>query len=382
MLGSEILDVAIGLIFVYILVSIICSAVREALEAWMKKRAVYLERGIRELLNDPQGSGLAADVFHHPLIFGLFPAQTYEAKKSSWNRGAGLPSYIPSKSFALALLDIVARGTIQKPLVAGETQPITIEGIRQNVDKLPNGQIKRVVLTALDAAQGNLDKLQANLEAWYDSAMDRVSGLYKRSTHWILFAIGLFVAASMNVDTLEITHHLYRDESARAAVVAAAGKISPDVTEKVAKATISSLDLPIGWPEGKNPWVPPSWSPSAIRDALWEHFLGWLLTAFAATLGAPFWFDVLNKVMVIRSTVKPHEKSPEEGSEDRQDRAIAITAGQPAADVGVSAAATPSTTTIGNAADPDVGVDGCDLNFATVTPTSDEQLPAAEGGVA
>ena len=45
---------------------------------------------------------------------------------------------------------------------------------------------------------------------------------------------------------------------------------------------------------------------------------GWLVTAFAVMLGAPFWFDVLNKFMVIRSTVKPHEKSPEEASEDRQ----------------------------------------------------------------
>jgi hypothetical protein len=45
--------------------------------------------------------------------------------------------------------------------------------------------------------------------------------------------------------------------------------------------------------------------------------VGWFITALAATLGAPFWFDVLNKVMVIRSTVKPKEKSPDEASEDR-----------------------------------------------------------------
>jgi hypothetical protein len=49
-----------------------------------------------------------------------------------------------------------------------------------------------------------------------------------------------------------------------------------------------------------------------------EVLLGFLTTALAGMLGAPFWFDVLNKVMVIRSTVKPHEKSPEEASEDRQ----------------------------------------------------------------
>ena len=46
------------------------------------------------------------------------------------------------------------------------------------------------------------------------------------------------------------------------------------------------------------------------------HWLGWLLTAFAVSFGAPFWFDLLNRFMVVRSTVKPKEKSPEEGSKD------------------------------------------------------------------
>jgi len=45
--------------------------------------------------------------------------------------------------------------------------------------------------------------------------------------------------------------------------------------------------------------------------------LAGLVKALAAKLGAPFWFDVLNKFMVIRSTVKPCEASQEEGSEDR-----------------------------------------------------------------
>ena len=49
--------------------------------------------------------------------------------------------------------------------------------------------------------------------------------------------------------------------------------------------------------------------------------IGWFITAFAISLGAPFWFDILNKIMVIRSTVKPFEKSPPEGSEDRQPQA-------------------------------------------------------------
>jgi hypothetical protein len=53
-------------------------------------------------------------------------------------------------------------------------------------------------------------------------------------------------------------------------------------------------------------------------DQLASHLFGWILTAFALSFGAPFWFDTLNKIMVIRSTVKPREKSQEEASEDRQ----------------------------------------------------------------
>jgi len=42
--------------------------------------------------------------------------------------------------------------------------------------------------------------------------------------------------------------------------------------------------------------------------------VGWFLTACAISLGAPLWFDLLNKISVVRSTVKPQEKSPEEPS--------------------------------------------------------------------
>jgi hypothetical protein len=63
-------------------------------------------------------------------------------------------------------------------------------------------------------------------------------------------------------------------------------------------------------------------SPPGLTEWI-EIGLGWLVTALAIMLGAPFWFDVLNKFVVVRSTVKPHEKSPEEASEDRQERLAA-----------------------------------------------------------
>src|ERR1044071_3229730 len=114
MLGSGSLEVVIGVIFLFLLVSLACSAVREGIEAWTKTRAAYLEYGLRELLHDRAGSGLAAQLFNHPLIYSLY-AEEYAPGRSDRRpgllaKGRNLPSYIPSKSFALALLDLAARG--------------------------------------------------------------------------------------------------------------------------------------------------------------------------------------------------------------------------------------------------------------------------------
>ena len=79
MFGSQVLEVAIALVFVYLLVSMVCSAVREGIESKLKSRAAYLERGIRELLHDPDARGLARSFYEHPLIYGLY-ANSYIAK--------------------------------------------------------------------------------------------------------------------------------------------------------------------------------------------------------------------------------------------------------------------------------------------------------------
>jgi len=66
------------------------------------------------------------------------------------------------------------------------------------------------------------------------------------------------------------------------------------------------LGIPLGWADGTK------------QETLPNILLGWLLTALAVSLGAPFWFDILNKIMVVRSTVKPREKSHEEQSKDKK----------------------------------------------------------------
>ena len=409
MFGSKILDVAIGIIFLYILISIICSAIRESIEAWLKTRSVYLEHAIREMLNDQDAKGLAKDFFNHPLIYGLFSGE-YKPSKSAKRpgilaSGSNLPSYIPANSFARTMMDLAAHGPASDTATAESAQGgsvISLGAIRSNISKLQNPKVARVLLMAIDSAQGDLDKAQANIEAWFDSAMERVSGQYKRSTHWIIFWIALFVAITLNVNTITIADYLYRNDAVRAAMVARAeqaakdpavsGSQDPAVTSgktpyEMAKEDLYSIKLPIGWTDegGKALLKLPTTNRLKWLSDWLAQIFGWLLTAFAATQGAPFWFDLLNKAMVLRSTIRPKEtgqgEAPKVGQPATIRTEVTTTAGQggsggSAAGVGT---ATPSAQSGENDSDEN-DVDGCDVDILDVTP--DEDLPAAEGGVA
>jgi hypothetical protein len=41
-----------------------------------------------------------------------------------------------------------------------------------------------------------------------------------------------------------------------------------------------------------------------------QKLIGLLLTMMAISFGAPFWFDMLNRVTVIRSALKPQQSEP------------------------------------------------------------------------
>ncbi|MGI4873126.1 MAG: hypothetical protein ACRYFX_18355 [Janthinobacterium lividum] len=395
MFGSQILEVGLGVVLVFILTSIMCSVIREGLDAWLKTRAAFLEYGIRELLHDREGTKLAAAFFNHPLIYSLFAGEytpgSTTSRPSAFTKGGTLPSYIPTRNFALALLDMAARGPVTDVNSSTDQAPgISLESIRANVGNLQNPAVQRVVLTALDSAQGDLNKVQSYLQDWYNSSMDQISGWYKSSSQWVIFWVALVVAITLNINTITITDYLSHNDVARAALVARAqatvknsGAVTADYYQ--AKSALDSLALPIGWSNG---WGAPRQHVRAAAQGFeyWNDLLapvaGWLITALAAMLGAPFWFDVLNKIMIIRSTVKPHEKSPEEASDDRQ--LPPAQPGPPATPAGslpgpeTLSYSTPATATL--PADAHSDLDGCDVVAVNLTP--DEDLPAAEGGVA
>jgi len=284
---------------------LIGTAINEWISGILGMTAINLEEGIRNILNDPDGKGLTKAFYDHPLI-------------SSLARGREKPSYIPPRLFALALMDVIVPPDSDK----GSK---TVDQIRRSVEKIEVEGLRKNILIALDEAGNNIHQARQNIEKWFDEGMDRVSGWYKRKIQWITLGYALLITIFLNVDTIALTNALYRDSTLRAGMVAVAeemvkqpaGETSTKKTEetlKGVKAELEKIKLPIGWDISAKP-EPPSESP--IYDWI-VRICGWIITAFAVTLGAPFWFDVLNKFINIRSSgIKPKppgEKKQEESS--------------------------------------------------------------------
>jgi hypothetical protein len=287
MFGSTILDVAVAIVFIYLLVSLVVSAMNELIAALLKSRAKNLVKGIQALLQDPSQTGWVARLYEHPLIESLSPPNSK-------------PSYIPSRTFALALLDLIAPATTDGSR--------TLADLKTGMANLPES-LQRTLTTLLEESQHDVERLKTQIEIWFNNGMDRASGWYKRKTQWIQFFLGLGLVIFLNVDSVHIGRTLFAInsplraslvESAKSFVVQPGGTNRPikDVVE-----AISTVSLPIGWSEFPKP------------DQLPIVLLGWLITAFAVSLGAPFWFDLLNKFVNVRASGKAPEEQPKSPKE-------------------------------------------------------------------
>jgi hypothetical protein len=206
MFGSQILEVAIGLVFVYLLLSLICTSANELISSWSKKRGQLLRKGIENLLSDPTKPKLAQEFYEHPLI------------KALYQEGRD-PSHIPPRTFALALLDIISP--------AGSNGPKGVEGFRDAVTTAfeKDSWLRRAVLPLMDEAGEEIAKFRENIERWYDDAMARVTGWYKRTMQLWTVGLAVIITIGLNVDTIEIANNLWRSPTLRASLIAAAQKM-------------------------------------------------------------------------------------------------------------------------------------------------------------
>lgn len=192
-----------------------------------------------------------------------------------------------------------------------------MDAIRVAVANIQNPFVQRALTTLVDTSGSNVNKFLEATEAWYNSGMERVSGWYKRRVQWIIIGLALALAVALNADTLVIADHLSQDPSLRSAVVSAAANYvntqpqdgTPADRLKQNMDTLGALALPIGWasPDCQKT-IDPRQPPCTFGGWLLK-ILGWLMTVFAISLGAPFWFDLLNKVVGLRSTLKPEPKA-------------------------------------------------------------------------
>jgi hypothetical protein len=347
---TALVTVVLGMLLVYLIFAIVVSRLQEWLSHVLATRGKFLREGIHRIVAD---DGLSTRVLRHPLISSLYRDTSARAAP---------PSYIEPAHFALALANILmrrgstpeVRSKDSADLAAkseARTQKLTYENLRAALESFgaQRSPIADALLPVVDRANGDLNAALKGIEDWFSSGMDRVSGWYKTSARRRLLAIGFVIAAVVNVDSIAIFQSL-NDNPVQAKNLA-------DVAEQLSRTgQIGSLDvkalsdrapndeewkalrailvraerhsgLPIGWQclgtvTSAGGYTKAEPSPNEARGANWSRcgdelaaatarmsivdwvvkVFGWLLTAFAGSLGASYWFAAISKVINLRSS--------------------------------------------------------------------------------
>lgn len=333
MFNSTILDVAIGLAFTFLAVSLATGAIVEAINSLFKLRSSSLLRGIQQLFNDPNFDKMALKLYQHAAVHprgpgapATGPKDTDQAKADAKTRA---PAYIDPEQFANAMVDIL--GLSAASAGAPARGPAAVAAFTAAINTALTGappQIKDFLISMVQRTEGDLYRIQAELADWFDASMDRLSGAFKRRTQLFSVVIALAMCVTLNIDSFAVSQALWAQPK-----LAEELKLSPDLlklvqagatpekpstdamaamsaSETTALAALSGLSqLPLGWPEGRLLHIPKPADakagtphvPTTDDDFLWfwepktapQRILGWVVTALATLFGAPFWFDLL-----------------------------------------------------------------------------------------
>ncbi|MEM6932710.1 MAG: hypothetical protein AAF526_03905 [Pseudomonadota bacterium] len=304
-----ILNFAITLTFIILVLSLFASLAVEAVSAALATRGTLLRERVFEMFADPEGTGFARSLMNSPLIASL-------------SDGRRPPSYIPASTFALAVVTELAERRLD------------------TLAKLPP-PLRAIALATGISSEDERKAFQAEVEAWYDRCMERLSGTFRRSARTRLFIAGFVLAAALNADMLRIASSLWEHRLALGPAVERIEEIQEEVAEKAREAgttvdlflmdpdneefrrsiagvfssdgPLTMVGLPIGWALEQFDCEKDTCTATEIVDAALEienwsivPLIGWVLTALAILPGTNFWFDVLGKLLKIRGAgLKP-----------------------------------------------------------------------------
>jgi hypothetical protein len=298
------LNIVIGLVFVLLLFSLLTSTVMEVVAAFLSLRGKHLRFTLETMLDDK-----VDDFLRHP----FFRQLSYATNRGKRISPYALPAWLSKGTFRDVLLDIL------------RTEPG--ETVGQKIQALPEGELKKMLSYLHRQAGEDLGAFSGQIESWFDEVMDRASDWYKRDMKWWLFGVGFTLAVIFNADTIQIYQTLSTNAVAREYLVKAAEEFADttnmagyktDTTgltpeQRVEKSLqrlntmLTSQVEPLRSPLGLG-WI----SDQSKSNLPWwlVKIAGLLLTGIAVTFGAPFWFDLLKKLIAFRSGGKTESAIP------------------------------------------------------------------------
>lgn len=309
------LQIVIGLVFVMLLLSLLATTIMELIASGLALRGKNLEKALKNMLTSSSIDNQLYKTFTtNPLFRQL--SQKFMGKHYS-------PSYMTAEAFQSILFNTILEGQNMDKLI-------------KQIDEIPDDNLRKVLKQFLNDADHNLDKFEGKIQHWYNDVMDRAGGWYKRSTQKILLFVGISIALVFNADAIAIYKNLGSNPDNLAAVVALADNfiasnqqlvvdtnfilrdsllsdttsiLSPanqgDAADKLAATIDDVKELIDGELNAVKAPLGLGWKQFDYSNATWYDWLikalGWTVTALAISLGAPFWFDILKKLVNIRS---------------------------------------------------------------------------------
>lgn len=340
---DAILEVAIGLVLVWLVLSFATLEIQNWIKQLFNIRAKNLERALLEMFKGEQK--LVDQCYNHPIIKEFCEKDRHGNYKK--------PSFIPGDVFAKVLIDLL--GNESKDRQSSDPNSISYSDIVNGIQQVKaiNPELEelfRFLFPGIDQGvagtfsvkdvKEKIKHYQDNIETWFDANMIKASEWYKENALTLAFSIGLVLSILFNVDTINISQKLWREPTIRQALIEQADTFElEEGISSIAEVPgyFDSLAIPIGWvtvptdePGLCNRLVTAQGQiaiqtgsecsilvnvPSLFDTMGWVmKVIGFLITALAVRQGAPFWFELLRKLVGIREASQTNKKRDRTGT--------------------------------------------------------------------